>query len=117
MSRWPFTPGISRPHSSFLARLLPAVGTAGQAGRREARVGRRAGTSRGRGLDIAGLPEGRPERATTGPRHRAVVPVRPADLLPATGAAAVRLPLPHRDLYAGPQARIDLDAVVEVEQP
>ena len=36
------------------------------------------------------------------------MPVRPVDLLPATGAAAVRFSLPHRDLHACAQAPIRL---------
>ena len=43
-----------------------------------------------------------------GPRHRAAVSVRPVDLLPAPGRAAVRLPLPHRDLHPGRQAPVRL---------
>ena len=74
---------------------------AGQTRDRRAGGGRRAGAGRGRRLDRAGLPAGGPERAAAGPRDRAAVPVRPADLLPAAGRAAVRFPLPHRDLHAG----------------
>ena len=69
---------------------------------RRARRGRRAAAGRGRGLDAspaylhaeARLP--RPVR-----RARAAQPVRPADVGPRPGRAAVRLPLPDRDLRAG----------------
>ncbi|MCV7064404.1 winged helix DNA-binding domain-containing protein, partial [Mycolicibacterium vaccae] len=42
------------------------------------------------------------------PRHGAVVPVRPVDLLSATGAAVVRFSLPHRDLHPRGQAAVRL---------
>ena len=55
------------------------------------------------GLDRTGIPAGGPDRAAPGPGDRAVVPVRPADLLPAQGRATVRIPLPHRDLHSRPR--------------
>ena len=68
----------------------------------------RARTRRGRRLEGTRVSACRPDRAAPGPRHRAAVPVRPADLLPAAGRAAVRLSLPHRDLRAGAEAPIRL---------
>ena len=41
-------------------------------------------------------------------RDGAAVPVRPADLLPAASRAAIRLPLPHRDLHARAETPIRL---------
>ncbi len=53
-------------------------------------------------VDVEGWPPAYlrpPNRAARRSRDRAAVPVRPADLLPAPGGAAVRLSLPHRDLH------------------
>ena len=60
------------------------------------------------GWSCARIPARRPDRAAPRPRHGAAVPVRPADLLPAARRAAVRLPLPHRDLRARAQAPVRL---------
>ena len=51
-------------------------------------------------------PEARRPRRVDG--ARAAVAVRLADLVPRPHRAAVRLPLPHRDLHAGAQARVRL---------
>ena len=63
---------------------------------------------RGRRLDRARVPARRPDRAAPRPGHRAAVPVRPVDLLPAPRRAALRLPLPHRDLHPGAEAAVRL---------
>ena len=90
------------------SRLLPAVPETGQAGDRQVGGRRGAGTRRGRRLDGAGLSAGRTDRAAARSRDGAAVPVRPVDLLPAPSAAAVRLPLPHRDLRARTETPIRL---------
>ena len=89
-------------------RLLPAGAAAGQARHRQAGRRRGAGARRGRRLDGAGVSAGRPDRAAAGSRDGAAVSVRPVDLLPAAGGAAVRLPLPHRDLRARAETPIRL---------
>ena len=57
-------------------------------------------TGGGGRLAGAGLPARRDAPAAPAGRRGAVVPVRPADLVPPADRAFVRLPLPDRDLHA-----------------
>ncbi len=95
-------------HRGRPPRLLPAVGRPGQTGARRPGRRRRGGPRPGGRLAGSGVPAGRAAGAPPGPRHRPVVPVRPAGVLPAPGAAAVRFPLPHRDLHTRGPARVRL---------
>ncbi len=65
-------------------------------------------SGRGRGLDRARLPLARRPPAAPAPRPRAADAVRLAGLVPTAHRAAVRLPLPDRDLYAGGEAHARL---------
>ena len=62
----------------------------GEAGDRQAGRGWRAGTGRGRRMEGAGVSAGGADHSAARPRHRAALPVRPADLLPAARRAALR---------------------------
>jgi uncharacterized protein YcaQ len=90
-------------HRGRHPRLLPTGRGAGQAGDRQAGGRWRVGTGGRRGLVGTGVFACRADDSATRPRHGAAVSVRPADLLPSAGRAAVRISLPHRDLHAGEQ--------------
>ena len=92
-----------RPH-----RLPPPGQRAVQAARRRARRGRRAAAGDRRGLGQAGVRAPRRHAAACGEGPGAAQPVRLAGLVPRPHRAAVRLPLPHRDLHAAAEADLRL---------
>ena len=96
--------GARRRHRVRPARLLPDAARAHQAGAGHARRVRRAAAGAHRGLGPAGLPAPRRRPAPQGARPRPAVPVRPAGLGARAHRAALRLPLPHRDLRPRAQA-------------
>ena len=89
-------------------RLLPPAARGVEGARRRAGRLRRADAGRGRGMERPGLPVARRPPAAPAPRPRAADAVRLADLVSPAHRAAVRLPLPDRDLHAGRQAHARL---------
>ena len=96
----------SRP-PSCLRRLLPDAAPADAGDRapgrdRRPRRGGRAAPGADRGLEAAGLPPPRRPAAAPGRRPGAAQPVRPGGVGAGAHRAALRLPLPDRDLRARP---------------
>ena len=79
-----------------------------QAARRRAGGGGGAAARHRRGVGQAGLPPSRRQAPSIRRRPGAAQPVRLAGLVPPAHRAAVRLPLPDRDLRTGAQARLRL---------
>ena len=91
-------------HRALPARLLPDARRPGAPRDRDARRDRGAAPGHGRGLEAPGVPP--PRRPPPAPRGRAgpAQPVRPGRLGARADRAALRLPLPHRDLRAAPRS-------------
>ncbi len=90
-------------HRALPARLLPDAARSSDvpAGRRRPGRGRRAAAGADRGLAAAGVPAPRRPAAAPGRRPGAAQPVRPGGLGARADRAALRLPLPDRDLRPG----------------
>ena len=113
-------PGARRRHRARPARLFPARRRRTRATRLAELV--EAGGADRRSRSRAGAAPAYLDPAARRPRRieaRALVcAVRPADLGARAHRAAVRLPLPHRDLHPGPQARARLlRAAVPARRP
>ena len=91
----------------YRMRLQPGAGNRAAQGRhRGPRRGGRAGPGADRGLEPAGVPPSRRPPAPPRRRPGAAEPVRPGGVAARAHRAALRLPLPDRDLHARAHQRI-----------
>ena len=111
---------VARRGDARRPRRLPPPGQPGRAGRSSPSWSRRAGCCRPRSRAGSGRPTSipRPRVPRAGRRPGAAQPVRLAGLEPRAHRAAVRLPLPHRDLHAAAEAGLRLlRAAVPARRP